>query len=523
MDKDTLRYPLGIQTFSEVIENGYVYVDKTEYVYKVTRFKYVFLSRPRRFGKSLFTTTLQAYFEGKKDLFKGLAIEKLEQDWVQYPVIHLDMSGGKHLDKDALRRYIFEILDDNAKRLGVEFNAIDINIAFDQLIRNTHKKYDKNVVVLIDEYDAPLLDVIHKDEKLEELRLVMQNLYSPIKKNDAFLKYVFITGITKFTQLSIFSELNNLKNISMDKEYAGICGITEQEMLTQLDAGIEALADELGVTKDEAVKRLKDNYDGYHFARVSPDVYNPFSLLNALNDKEIRAYWFASGTPTYLIEMLRMFNMPPSKLCSPQKAMASGFDAPSEKRTGIIPLLYQSGYITIKDYNKEFERYTLDVPNREIRIGLMDSLLANYLGPNQVAGGVLVSEMQEAMTNDDIDGMLQLLKDFLGTIPAVNYVNKPENYEAHWQQMLYLMFSLLGAKCDVEVRTPNGFVDLVAQTSKYIYLIELKLNKNADAAMGQIDLKNYAQRFALSGLPIVKVGINFDSAERNITDWKIER
>ncbi len=364
---------------------------------------------------------------------------------------------------------------------------------------------------------------MHEDESLDELRHVMQNFYSPLKKNDSYLKFVFITGITKFTQVSIFSELNNLKNISMDKEYAGICGITEEEMLTQLDAGIEALAEELGLTKDDAVRRLKDHYDGYHFAGVSPDIYNPFSLLNALNDKEIRAYWFASGTPTYLIEMLRRFEVSPSDLGGSDDVTREDFDAPTEKMESITPLLYQSGYTTIKDYDPQGEVYRLGIPNREIRIGLMRSLMPNYLGAKKEKGNTTAAKMSVALMRDDIDGMLQLLKDFLGTIPALNYVNKPENYEAHWQQMLYLMFSLLGAKCDVEVRTPKGFVDLVAQTSKYLYLIELKLNKNADVAMGQIDLKNYAQRFALSGLPVVKVGINFDSTERNITDWKIER
>ncbi len=522
MDKNTWRYPLGIQTFSDIIEGGYVYVDKTEYVYNMTRYKYIFLSRPRRFGKSLLTSTLESYFEGRKDLFKGLAIEKLEKDWIEYPVIHLDMSGGKHLDEDALVRYILDVLADNAKHLGVEVTATDTNIAFKQLIVNAAEKYGKKVVVLIDEYDAPLLDVMHEGQNLKNLRAVMQNLYSPIKKNDRYLQFVFITGITKFSQLSIFSELNNLMNISMDKEYAGVCGITEEEMLTQLDTGLEALAAELEMTKGKAVEALKKNYDGYHFTWPSPDVYNPFSLLNALARKNIDSYWFGSGTPTYLIEMLRKFNVAPSQLCSPQKAVAATFDAPTERMNSITPLLYQSGYITIKDYNSAFKLYTLSIPNQEIRIGLMQSLIPNYLGNAADAGININAEMQMALTQGDIDQMFQLLQDFLSTIPYVNDVSAAENKEGHWQQLLYVIFSMLGATCDVEVHTPKGRVDLVAQTADKLYLVEVKIGQNAEAAMKQIDLKDYAKRFALSGLQLVKVGVNFDSEQRNITDWEVK-
>ncbi len=522
MDKNAFRYPLGIQTFPEIIEGGYVYVDKTEYVYNMTRNKYIFLSRPRRFGKSLLVSTLESYFEGRKELFKGLAIEKLEKDWTKYPVIYLDMSGGKHLDQDALVRYILEVLDENAERLGVTIDAVDTNIGLMQLIKGARDKYGEKVVLLIDEYDAPLLDVMHEEENLKNLRTVMQNLYSPIKKNDRYLRFVFITGVTKFSQLSIFSELNNLMNISMDEEYAGICGITEEEMLTQLDAGIDALAEKQGLTKDEAIKALKDNYDGYHFSSVSPDIYNPFSLLNALSRKNLDSYWFASGTPTYLIEMLRKFHVTPSRLCSPQKAVAATFDVATERMLSTTPLLYQSGYLTIKGYDPAVRQYTLDIPNHEIRIGLMQSLIPNYLGYAADDGINVSSEMQKALQQDDINRMFELLRDFLGTVSYVEGVNAAENREGHWQQMLYVIFSLLGATCDVEVRTPKGRVDLVAQSAKRLYLIEVKLNQSAEAAMKQIDLKDYAARFALSALPIVKVGANFDQEERNITDWEVK-
>ncbi len=520
MDKNTKKYPLGIQTFSEIIENGYIYIDKTEYVYKMTDSKYVFLSRPRRFGKSLLTSTLESYFEGRKEIFKGLAIESLEKNWIKYPVIHLDMSGGKHLSEDALVRYLLDILSDNAKQMGVEITSSDINIAFKQLIVNAAEKYCKNVVVLIDEYDAPLLDVMHEEQNLKNLRAIMQNFYSPIKKNDKYLQFVFITGITKFSQLSIFSELNNLNNISMDEEYAGVCGITEDEMLSDLDDGICALAEKQGFTKEEAVKALKDNYDGYHFASPSPDVYNPFSLLNALAKRNIKSYWFGSGTPTFLVEMMRKFSVSPSELGTATEAVDEDFDAPTERMTNITPLLYQSGYITIKGYDEGL--YTLGIPNKEIYVGLMRSLLPNYLGQRTLTGNTVAVKMGRALAKDDINTMFDLLKKFLYTVPYVNDVNTAEYKEGHWQQLLYVIFSLLGATCDVEVHTAKGRIDLVARTASKLYLIEVKLNKDTETAMEQINLKEYAKRFALSDLPVVKVGVNFDQKERNISNWEID-
>ncbi len=522
MDKKTLRYPIGIQTFSKIIEGGYVYVDKTEYVYNMTRFNYIFLSRPRRFGKSLLASTLESYFEGRKELFKGLAIESKEKEWIKYPVLHISLASAKHGEKEKLLSELNLKLLQYEKVYGRGEGEVEPNQRLMGLIQRAYKQTGQKVVLLIDEYDAPLLDVIHEEENLKQIRKVMQDFYSPIKDCDEYLRFVFITGITKFSQLSIFSELNNLKNISMDKNYAGICGITEEEMLTQLDAGIEALAEELEMTKEEATKALKDNYDGYHFASISPDIYNPFSLLNALEDKELNSYWFASGTPTFLIEMLRKFHVIPSRLCSPLKAVAATFDVPSERVRSITPLLYQSGYITIKDYEPSSKLYTLDIPNHEIRIGLMQSLIPNYLGDAADDGININAEMQGALQQDDIDQMFGLLKDFLGTVPYVNDVNAAEDKEGHWQQMLYVIFSLLGATCDVEVHTPKGRVDLVAQTANKLYLIEIKLNKSAEAAMKQIDIKDYAQRYALSGLPIVKVGANFDQEERNITDWVVK-
>ena len=514
-------YPIGIQTFSEIITKNYLYIDKTEYVYNMTHFgkKYIFLGRPRRFGKSLLVSTLLSYFEGKRELFKGLAIEQLEQEWTEYPVLHFSMAGGKHLEKEQLERYLLYILEKNERKFGVKNDSPDPNVRLLNLIETVHEQTGKQVVVLIDEYDAPLLDVAHDKTNLEVLRNIMRNFYSPLKDSDPYLRFVFLTGITKFSQLSIFSELNNITNISMYHEYAGICGITKEELLSQMSDDIDELAKEQEMTREEAISKLKENYDGYHFSAKSPDVFNPFSLLNCFSTKNFGAYWFTSGTPTYLINMMRKFKVVPASL-GKMYAKDSAFDAPTEDMTAITPLLYQSGYLTIKGYDKFSQLYTLDLPNKEIKVGLFESLLPNYLeGMFAQNGDVAIAQMSVLIRQNDMDGALQLLQTFLGTVPYCNVTN----YEGHYQQMLFIIFSLLtGYVVDVEVHTPNGRIDIVMLTHTRLYLIELKLNKNAQTALQQINLKNYAQRFALSGKPVTKVGINFDSAKGNIEDWEIE-
>ncbi len=514
-------YPIGIQTFERIRREDLLYIDKTEYIYRMahTSGKFFFLGRPRRFGKSLLVSTMQSYFEGKKDLFKGLAIEQLEKEWTEYPVIHFDMSGGKHMEKEQLERYLADILLEQETKWGYRSEKIDANLRLKDLIDCAYEKSGKQVVVLIDEYDAPLLDVAHEQEQLDVLRNIMRNFFSPLKMKEGKLRFVFLTGITKFSQLSIFSELNNITNLSMNDDYAGICGITKEELLGQMSDDIEELAKSQELTAEETVEELKENYDGYHFSAFSPDVFNPFSLLNSFAQKDFGAYWFASGTPTYLINMLRKFNVRPMDI-GKMYAKASAFDAPTESMTAITPLLYQSGYLTIKGYDKMSRLYTLDLPNKEIKVGLFESLLPNYLeGMFAQNGDVTIAQMSVLIRQDNMDGALQLLQTFLGTVPYCNVTN----YEGHYQQMLFIIFTLLTAYVvDVEVHTPNGRVDIVLLTHTQLYIIELKLNKNAQAAMQQINLKNYARRFALSGKPITKVGINFDSTKGNIEDWVIE-
>ena len=520
IDMENLQrlYPIGIQTFSKIREGNYLYVDKTEYVYRMTHSasSYMFLSRPRRFGKSLLTSTLHSYFSGRKELFHGLAMEKLEKEWTEYPVLHFDMSTAKHADSEQLLQEL------NLKLYGYEqiYGRLEEEVNPNQrlmgLIKRAYEQTGKKVVVLIDEYDAPLLDVVHERENLDVLRNIMRNFYSPLKACDPYLRYVFLTGITKFSQLSIFSELNNIKNISMDEPYAAICGISEDEIRLQMKDDLGGLAKKLEITPEEALMKLKENYDGYHFTSPSPDIYNPFSLLNAFADGKFGSYWFGSGTPTYLVKMLDKFGVKPSEI-GRRQLKSSVFDAPTETMTDAVPLLYQSGYITIKDYNKMLDLYTLDIPNKEVRLGLMESLLPYYVNNKTPEATTMVAYLFYDIQNGDMDAALHRLQEFLSTIPYCDNTR----FEGHYQQVFYIIFSLLGYYVDVEVRTPRGRVDIVLRTKTTLYVMELKLDKSAGEAMEQIDLKNYPERFALCGLPVVKVAVCFDSGRCTIGDWEI--
>ncbi len=511
-------YPIGIQTFSKIREGNYLYIDKTEYVYRMTHSasSYMFLSRPRRFGKSLLTSTLHSYFSGRKEQFHGLAMEKLEKEWTEYPVLHFDMSTAKHADSEQLLQEL------NLKLYGYEqiYGRLEEEVNPNQrlmgLIKRAYEQTGKKVVVLIDEYDAPLLDVVHERENLDVLRNIMRNFYSPLKACDPYLRYVFLTGITKFSQLSIFSELNNIKNISMDEPYAAICGISEDEIRLQMKDDLGGLAKKLEITPEEALMKLKENYDGYHFTSPSPDIYNPFSLLNAFADGKFGSYWFGSGTPTYLVKMLDKFGVKPSEI-GRRQLKSSVFDAPTETMTDTVPLLYQSGYITIKDYNKMLDLYTLDIPNKEVRLGLMESLLPYYVNNKTPEATTMVAYLFYDIQNGDMDAALHRLQEFLSTIPYCDNTR----FEGHYQQVFYIIFSLLGYYVDVEVRTPRGRVDIVLRTKTTLYVMELKLDKSAGEAMEQIDLKNYPERFALCGLPVVKVAVSFDSERCTIGDWEI--
>ena len=514
-------YPIGIQTFERIRKEDMFYVDKTEYIYRMTHTDgtYFFLSRPRRFGKSLLVSTFQSYFEGKKELFEGLAIEKLEKEWNEYPVLHFDLSKGKHMEKEQLNRYLLDIIEKQEARFDCMSNKIDVNIRLDDLINAVYQKTGKQVVVLIDEYDAPLLDVAHEKERLDELRNTMRNFYSPLKGNESMLRFVFMTGITKFSQLSIFSELNNIKNVSMDEPYAGICGITKEEMLTQMSDDIDALAEHLELSREETIQELKDHYDGYHFTWPSPDVFNPYSLLNCFADGRMDDYWFGSGTPTYLINMMRKYEFLPADLGETIEVGKKDFDAPTETMTTIVPLLYQSGYVTIKGYDKPTKLYQLALPNQEIRVGLYGSLLPHYLTDKSAKANTTIAKMSVLVKKGDMDAAFCMLNDFLETVPYCDNTN----YEGHWQQTLYIMFALLTNYCIiVEQHTAKGRIDITLETADTIYVMELKFNKSAQEALDQINDKHYTQAFALKNKEIVKVGLNFSvKDEVNTLEWVI--
>lgn len=516
----TKLYPIGMQTFSEIREEDFLYVDKTEYIYRMTHTsgKYFFLSRPRRFGKSLLVSTMQSYFEGKKELFKGLAIEKLEKDWTEYPVLHFSLAGGKHMEKDQLVRYLLYILKVNEEKFGIVNESPDPNVRMLNLIKTVYEQTGQKVVVLIDEYDAPLLDVVHEDTSLGVLREVMRNFYSPLKDSDRMLRFVFLTGITKFSQLSIFSELNNITNVSMHQEYAGICGITKEDLLDKFDEDIDVLAGRLGLTHEQALSKLKENYDGYHFTWPSSDIFNPYSLLNCLAEGQMNSYWFGSGTPTYLLNMMRKYDFTPIDLGEQMDASKDDFDAATETMTTIMPLLYQSGYITIKNYDPETELYTLALPNKEVRIGLYRSMLPYYLAAKSAMCNTTVAKMSSLINKGNMDGALQLLKTFWETVPYCDNTD----YEGHYQQTMYIIFALLtNFRILVEQHTFRGRTDITMETKDTIYMIELKFNKSAQEALDQINNKHYADAFALRDKTVEKIGMNFmiDEDKTIVLDW----
>ena len=516
----TKLYPIGMQTFSEIREEDFLYVDKTEYIYRMTHTsgKYFFLARPRRFGKSLLVSTMQSYFEGKKELFKGLAVDKLEKEWTEYPVLHFDMSGGKHMEPEQLELYLGYILKDQEKKWGISEPRIGANNRLIDLINTAYEKSGKQVVVLIDEYDAPMLDVAHEKEQLDVLRNIMRNFYSPLKYSEAKLRFVFLTGITKFSQLSIFSELNNITNVSMHQEYAGICGITKEELLDKFDEDIDVLAGRLGLTHEQALSKLKENYDGYHFTWPSSDVFNPYSLLNCLAEGQMNSYWFGSGTPTYLLNMMRKYDFTPIDLGEQMDASKDDFDAATETMTTIMPLLYQSGYITIKNYDPDTELYTLALPNKEVRIGLYRSMLPHYLAAKSAMCNTTVAKMSALINKGNMDGALQLLKTFWETVPYCDNTD----YEGHYQQTMYIIFALLtNFRILVEQHTFRGRTDITMETKDTIYVIELKFNKSAQEALDQINNKHYADAFALRGKTVEKIGMNFmiDEDKTIVLDW----
>ena len=512
------RYPVGIQTFEKIREGNYLYIDKTKYIvdFLTKGMSYVFLSRPRRFGKSLFASTLQAYFEGRKELFEGLAIADYEKDWVAHPVLHFDLSGAKHMDPEHLERYLSDLLDDQEKPFGYKSDKVDANIRLKDLVVRSYEQTGKKAVVIIDEYDAPLLDVVHEEESLVALRRIMQNFYSPLKKLDPYLEFVFITGITKFSQLSIFSELNNLDNISMFDQYSAICGISKTELTTVMKPDIEGLAGALGKTYEECLDELTRYYDGYHFSEQSEDVFNPFSLIRALNGQKMESYWFGSGTPSYLIKSLQKYHVNVTDIEQADIGV-DDFDVSPEQMTTALPLLYQSGYLTIKDYDPVFQTYKLGYPNREVKIGMLRCLAPNYLSPVSVNNNSTIVKLAQHLYKCHVEECMPVLRAYLSSI-SNRLSNKNER---DFQTVFYLIFNLMGAFMKVEEDSAVGRADAVVHAPDAVYVFELKYDGSAEEAIRQIDDKGYLIPYSADGKRLFKIGVNYDSEQRTIGDWII--
>ncbi len=528
METASRRYPVGIQTFERIRKENYLYIDKTDLVWKMTKESpFVFLSRPRRFGKSLLTTTLDSYFKGQKELFEGLKIMALEKEWESYPVIHLDLSVTKaESTVDGLRSVLFRILEGYKGIYGEGEYENAPGGLFSGIIHRAYQKTGKQVVIIIDEYDAPLLDKLNEKELLESFRNVMQEFFVQLKANEAVIRFCFITGITKFSQLSIFSTINNLTNISMDDKYAAICGITENEFANDMAPDIAMLAEEYECTPDEMRAKLKLQYDGYRFAGKSPDLYNPFSLLKCFNQRKIANYWFESGTPTFLIRQMQHYR---TDITSMDYIVsdALAFDRPTEAMENALPLLYQSGYLTIKDYDRETETFVLSIPNKEVRTGLINGLIPTYIGlDSSIVRNGFALNLCRFLKKGDIDKAMAELKSFLAGIPYVEGFKKKlesvSNYEGFYEYTFWLIFNMLNFYARTQVKCAQGRIDIVLQMPDTTYVFELKVNGTAQEALDQINSKNYALPYDTEGRRVVKIGIQFDRDTMTVGEYVVE-
>ena len=518
MEENYRRYPIGIQNFEQLRNRNCVYVDKTELVYRLANTDSVyFLSRPRRFGKSLLVSTLEAYFQGKKDLFKGLAMERLEKDWNVYPVFHIDFSLTKYTTLFDLQEQLNLFLLRCEKVYGAEKEEKTPAARLQGMIRRAYEQTGLPVVVLIDEYDAPLLDSNFNIPLQQELRNELRKFFSPLKGLGQYLRFLFITGISKFSQMSIFSELNNLKNISMRDDFSAICGITERELLDELRPDIERMALANGETYEAACAHLKRQYDGYHFSKHCEDIYNPFSLFNAFDAKEYKNFWFSTGTPTFLIDILQQSDFDIRQLDG-VSATAEQFDAPTNVITDPLPVLYQSGYLTIKEYDRDFQIYTLAYPNKEVRKGFIESLMPAYVHLPARENTFYVVSFIKDLRVGNLDQCMERIKSFFASIP--NDMNNKE--EKHYQTIFYLLFRLMGQYVDAEVKSAVGRADVVIKMQEAIYVFEFKVDGTPEEALAQINSKQYAIPYQADHRKVIKVGVNFDSSTRTIGEWIIE-
>ena len=517
MDKKRMLYPIGIQDFEDLRRKGFVYVDKTRHVFELADTgKYYFLGRPRRFGKSLLLSTMEAYFLGKKELFKGLALETLEKEWPIHPVLHLDLNTGAYGSVADLAALLNRQLTEWERLYGSAPAETTLALRFMGIIQRAFEKTGRQVVILVDEYDKPLLMNFDKPELQDELRKELKAFYSVLKTQDRYIRFAFLTGVTKFGKVSVFSDLNNLKDISMSANYADICGITEKEIHQYFEPSIHELAEANGMTYEQALARLKLQYDGYHFEYDTPGVYNPFSLLNALDDKKFKDYWFETGTPTYLVNMLQVSGWDVSRLQNEEISVMHIKSIDMAPRNP-IPLIYQSGYLTIKGYDEEFQTYQLGFPNKEVENGFAMFLLSYYMPVDDIGSEFGARNFVREIRSGDVDGFMSRLQTFFDACHYRVAVKK----EADFQSALYIIFKVFGMYVEVEQASSRGRVDIVMKTSDYVYIIECKFDGTAQDALKQIDDKGYAKPFAQDKRTIYKIGVSFSSEQRTISEWQI--
>lgn len=515
-----MKYPIGIQTFEKIVEGGYVYVDKTELIYKlVSSGEYYFLSRPRRFGKSLLTTTIEAYFQGKKELFVGLAIEKLEKTWTQYPVFHLDFSAANYTDSVALDNRLELTISEWENIYGKNNGEKNFGERFYGVVNRAQKQIGKQVVILIDEYDKPLTDAIGMPEIQDRNRAILQSIYGIMKRADSSIRFAFLTGVTRYGKLGIFSAANNPQDISVNHTFASICGITEAELHNYFDDEVMKFAKVLNVTKDEMYEYLKRKYDGYHFYPNTEDLYNPFSLLGALKAKSLDNIWFSTGTPTYLTKILKERNYDLTKFNNDIYSTAEGIASFGNGNENITAALYQSGYLTIKSYDRATESYQLGFPNEEVADGFVRYLLVEYTMKSIDELDADFIQLRRYIITDNVDGFMSQIQFIMSQVPFES--SEPKLIEANFRNMLYLMIRSTGRKVSVEFPILGGRIDVFFETKACAYIIECKRDQSATDALAQIDEKKYATRIGVNGKNVVKIGANFSTTERNLTEWVV--
>lgn len=512
-----MKYPIGIQDFGKLRTEGYLYIDKTRLVYELVQTgSYYFLSRPRRFGKSLLLSTLEAYLSGRRELFHGLDIECLETEWTAYPILHIDLNTGKYTSEEALQAVLNNVLSLFEETYGASPSETTPELRFQGIIRRAAEQAGCPVVILIDEYDKPMLQAIGNEDLLNEYRAVLKAFYSVLKTQDRYIKFAFLTGVTKFGKVSVFSDLNNLEDLSMLNRWSELCGITEREIHAYLEEEIDALARANGLTAEETCRRLQRAYDGYHFCENSVGIYNPFSLLNTFKNRAFGDYWFETGTPTFLVELLKKAEYDLNNLSSEEQT-ADMLNSIDSMNTDPIPIIYQSGYLTVKGYDEEFRQYRLGFPNEEVERGFNRYLLPFYAPLGERKSEFAVNQFVTDIRKGNTESFLERLKAFF----ADGNYEVMGRMELYFQNVMYVIFKIMGFYVEVEKRTARGRVDVVLKTADYIYVIEVKRDGSADEALRQIDEKGYAEPFRKDGRKLFRIGINFSSEKKTVDGYRV--